>query len=145
MTWTYAGDPSNSTLEEVRFLIGDTDTTDQQLSDEEINYLIAKHITAYATAIHACLALVAKYSRKVDKSVGDLRIGYSKLRDHYASLAKSLRVQAVAVEGAATPYAGGLSEDDKDSYEEDTDRVQPFFRREMDDYNQPLSDLSEDD
>jgi hypothetical protein len=35
MTFTYAGDPSASTLAALRFLIGDTITGDQQLSDEE--------------------------------------------------------------------------------------------------------------
>ena len=36
MAWTYAGDPAASNLATVRFLIGDTDTTDQLLNDAEI-------------------------------------------------------------------------------------------------------------
>ena len=37
---TYSGDPLNSPTDEVRFLIGDTNTSDFYLSDAEINYCL---------------------------------------------------------------------------------------------------------
>jgi len=43
MTWTYSGNPANSSSDAVRFLIGDTDTTDQLISNEEIAYLVTVH------------------------------------------------------------------------------------------------------
>jgi hypothetical protein len=33
MTWSYSGDPSSSSTDAVRFLVGDTDTNDQLISN----------------------------------------------------------------------------------------------------------------
>lgn len=77
MTWSYSGDPSSSTLDEVRFLIQDTDTNDQLLSNEEINYLIAGYADdAYSAAVACVVALIGQASRSIEesKSVGDLSI-----------------------------------------------------------------------
>jgi len=42
MTWTYGGAPGTTTSatrrDAVRLLVGDTDTTDQQITDEEIAF-----------------------------------------------------------------------------------------------------------
>jgi len=77
MTWTYSGNPASSTRDEVRFLIQDTDTNDQLLSNEELDYLITSYAgDAYAAAIAAVIALIAKAARAVEetKSVGDLSL-----------------------------------------------------------------------
>ena len=77
MTWTYSGNPGASARDEVRFLIQDTDTTDQLLSNEEIDYLLtAYHSDAYAAAIASVVALIAKAARSVEesKTVGDLSL-----------------------------------------------------------------------
>lgn len=42
MAFTYSGDPSNSKLDECRFLLGDTDESNPILRDEEINYIITQ-------------------------------------------------------------------------------------------------------
>lgn len=76
MTWTYSGDPGASALDEVRFLIQDTDTADQLLSDEELAYLIAAYDDAYGAAVAAVGILIATASRVVEesKTVGDLSL-----------------------------------------------------------------------
>ena len=76
MTWSYSGDPSDSALDEIRFLIGDTDTNDQLLSNEEITYLYDAYGDAYAAAISCVVSLISKASRGVEesKSVGDLSL-----------------------------------------------------------------------
>ena len=43
MSFTYSGNPETSTLDAVRFMIGDTNPCDPLLQDEEINYLIGQH------------------------------------------------------------------------------------------------------
>lgn len=43
MSFTYSGNPETSTLDAVRFMIGDTNPCDPLLQDEEINYLIGRH------------------------------------------------------------------------------------------------------
>lgn len=77
MTWTYSGNPGASALDEVRFLIQDTDTTDQLLSNEEITYLLNQFANdAFGAAISAVTALIAKGSRVTEesKTVGDLSL-----------------------------------------------------------------------
>jgi hypothetical protein len=76
MTWSYSGDPGASNLDEIRFLIQDTDTNDQLLSNEEINYLFDAYSDAYSAAVAAVGILIAKASKVVEesKTVGDLSL-----------------------------------------------------------------------
>jgi len=127
MAFNYSGDPTSSTRDEVRFLIGDTDSTDAQLQDLEVDYLLTKYTTAAKAALAACLALASKYARLCDKAVGDLRISYSQRQKHYLDLARELRARV-----AVRPYAGGLSASEKESVNDDTDRIVPAFQRDLD-------------
>jgi len=110
----------------VRFLIGDTDTSDQQLSDEEIAYLLTEYSAARRAALEAARSLQAKYARLCDQRTGDISISYSQRRDSYAALVRDLQRGMLG-----TPYAGGISQADKDSDEDDSDRVNPAFSVEM--------------
>lgn len=77
MTFTYSGNPGASALDEVRFLIQDTDTDDQLLSDEEINYLLSAYDDdAFGAAIAAVTSLIAQAARvqEESKTVGDLSL-----------------------------------------------------------------------
>jgi len=76
MAWSYSGDPGASNLDEIRFLIQDTDTNDQLLSNEEINYLYDAYGDAYSAAVAAVGVLIAQASRAVEESkrVGDLSL-----------------------------------------------------------------------
>lgn len=97
MTFTYNGDPSESTTTEVRFLIGDTDENDQLLQDEEIEYILVVHPDAGATssnyaAASACAeAIAASFAKKMDKSVGSASLTYSQRYQHYVELADRLK------------------------------------------------------
>jgi uncharacterized SAM-binding protein YcdF (DUF218 family) len=76
MTWTYSGNPGASPLDEVRFLIQDTDTNDQLLSNEEINYLIGVYEDPYSAAVAAIVSLIGQAARSEEESkkVGDLSL-----------------------------------------------------------------------
>jgi hypothetical protein len=132
MTWTYGGDPSASDRDEVRFLVGDTDTTEQLVTNEEIAYAILKSSNNQLAAACIANALAAKFARKADKSVGDLSITYSQQAKQFRELAAQLMKDG-SISGAM-PYASGISVSGKDTVEEDTDRVQPSFRRGQFDY-----------
>jgi uncharacterized protein (DUF924 family) len=129
MTWEYSGNPANSQRDAVRFLIGDTEQSDQQLSDEEIAWLLGQFPNQYRAAAQACKALAAKYARQVDKAIGDLKVSAQQKQEHYLALANSLQEQAVI--STVAPYAGGISISDKQEAEDDADRVEPMFRRDM--------------
>lgn len=76
MTWTYSGNPGSSLLDEVRFLIQDTDTNEQLLSNEELEYLIGLYGDPYSAAVAAVVALIGQASRSAaeSKTVGDLSL-----------------------------------------------------------------------
>jgi hypothetical protein len=76
MTWTYSGNPGASLLDEVRFLIQDTDVDDQLLSNEELNYLLTSYVDHYSAAVAAVVSLIGKASRSEEESkkVGDLSL-----------------------------------------------------------------------
>ena len=126
MTWTYT-DPSASDKDAVRFLVGDTDTTDQQVTDEEIAYALAAEGSVNQAAASIARSIAAKYARKVDKSVGDLKYSYSQRQKAYLDMADRLEKDA-AISGAS-PYAGGISRSDKETVRDDDDRVAPRIRR----------------
>lgn len=76
MTWSYSGNPGASNLDHIRFLIQDTDTSDQLFSNEELTFLYNSYGDAYSAAIAAVTTLIAKGSRVAEesKTVGDLSL-----------------------------------------------------------------------
>ncbi len=136
--WSYSGDPSASLLDKVRFFIGDTDHDAQQCSDAEINSVLADHGNEpYATAIVMVEGLIAKYSRKVDKTIGDLHISYSQMAGNYKTLLSQLKSRA-SIE-LAGPCLTAMVQDDKKTNENDSSLAKPSFKLGMTDYKDPSS------
>jgi len=130
MSWSYTGDPTSSAKDETRFLIGDTDSTDQLLQDGEIAYLLAKYNNApLSAAIRACETIMAKFARMADETVGRVRIAFNQKYKAYAEMKTELRAR-IAIEGTI-PYAGGISRTDVETVEKDEDRVKPEFSKHM--------------
>lgn len=126
-TWTYTGDPSNSDRDMVRFLIGDTDSTDQQILDAEIDALLTLYGDSRSTAIQACRTLSAKYTRNVSKTVGPISISYGERANAYNLLADNLeRGLNIAAATLAAPYLSGASVNDKSIDQLDTDVIKVF-------------------
>lgn len=111
MTWTYTGDPANNSRDAVRFLVADTDTTDQLITDEEITYLLDLYVEPPHAAVGAARAIAAKFSREADqaRTVGDLSLSeslsqksfqYHHLGDHLAGLASGITLPPVPVANA---------------------------------------------
>lgn len=134
MPFTYNGNPSASTRDAVRFLIGDTDQATALLEDAEIDYIVttegASRVKACAAA--AALAAAAKCAdAALTKEVGDLSV--TKAR-HANLLALAAKYQAEVARDAgrtAAPSVGGVSVSDKRTRMDDTDRTAPAFSRGM--------------
>lgn len=133
MTWSYSGNPSSSATDAIRFLIGDTDTTDQLLSNEEIAWLNTEQtgsstaITAlYETAHYACESISAKLARLADTQIGDLNVKLSQKAQGYLTLARQLLVHADRFNNPIA-YAGGISISDKEIDEENSDVFRGWF------------------
>jgi hypothetical protein len=128
MTWSYSGDPSDSDKDSVRFIVGDTDTTDQLVTDEEIAWALTQNSNIYGASAIIAGTIAAKFSRKVDKSVGDLKLSLSQKSKQYLQLQKDLNGKTAT---RVIPFSGGISIANKDSYKDDTDRVRPAFNIDM--------------
>lgn len=133
--FTYSGDPRTSAKDEVRFLTGDTDVRDPILLDGEIEYLLDLYNrTPLNASIRACETIAAKFSRMCDETVGQVKIIFSQKHQQYIELAEKL-TERLSKEDM-TPYAGGISQSDKETVAQNTDRVKPDFTKHMMEDNQ---------
>ena len=130
MTFTYVstGGTDSVTRDVVRTYIGDVDSSDPLLTDEQIALAISEAGNATSAAALCADWISATFARKSDKTVGDLQIRYSQRFTQYRELASMLR-RGVAL--TALPYAGGISISDKATREADADRVEPAFEVDM--------------
>ena len=134
MTWTYSGDPSSSARDAIRFLIGDTDTNDQLLSDEEIAW-VNTEASGSATAItdlydagyRCCQAISAKLAREADKQIGDLSVKLSQRAAAYRLQGDDLKALSMRSSGVPIPYAGGITFSDKEIDQDNPDIFAGWF------------------
>jgi hypothetical protein len=119
-----------SNIDRVRLLVGDQDTTDQLLSDDEYVFALSEAgDNKYRAASILCHALAGKFARRVDTSFEGVSADYSQRQEHYTKLAIRYERQANRIGGLGSPKAGGVSIDAMDSAEDDSDRPDPSFKR----------------
>lgn len=128
MAWTYDATALDDPINQVRLKLGDTNSGDPQLEDEEIDLFLDEAGSVEGAVRRAALAIASKYSRQADKWVGDLKILASQRARAYRELADSLGGVASVYQ---VPSAGGIRVSDKEEIETDDDLVVPSFRRGM--------------
>lgn len=143
MTFTYnAAALAFSPRNRVRLLIGDTNTLDQQLQDEEIDFVLSvQTVLTYAAASSADL-IAAKYARKVNTENSELRISAAAQHKHYLDLANRLRRDGPGLipggDGSGSQqaglYVGGAIRSQRDALAENDAYVDPVFALGQDDY-----------
>lgn len=125
MSWTYV---LSNGIGQVRFLIGDTLSTDPlSNTDEEITFCLDQNNEdIYRSAAYACRAWAAKLNQalSVDQGSRGWKLDRNAQVLRLEKRALELDAQAASFSGI-TPFAGGISISDKQSRESDTDRVQP--------------------
>ena len=131
--FSYNDSDLTTDLNKVRLLIQDTSSTDAQFSDEEIGFFIDTESNVHAAARAGCLALAAKTATAVSKTVGKLKIELQQKHEHYIDLANQYK-DAAATKGSVQLFAGGLSISGKEAERADTDRVDPKFIRDQDQF-----------
>ena len=135
MAWSYSASglslaTANGRLYTVRFLVGDTDTTDQLVQDEEINFALSTfNNNVYTAAGWICRSIAAKFSRLVDTEISSvLSAKYSSRAKQYQQLANQVENQGKRLGGRSLGvFAGGISESAMHTADVDTDRVKPAF------------------
>ncbi len=140
MTCSYSGDPSDSDLDAVRFLIRDTDCTKNVFENEEITFTLGEEANIYTAA--ACLleAAINKITGTLSsKKVGDLALSFNvaETRNRINTLRWKGRVKY------EIPLVPAQDRDSKREHREDVDNVPPFFTREIHDIDR-LRDTRED-
>jgi hypothetical protein len=143
MAWSYNASDLNTTaasgrLNSVRLLIGDTDTNDQLVQDEEIFFALGQNgNNVYYAASWSCRIIAAKFSRLVDTQLdGALQASYSDRSKQYTLLSTQMDALGKKVSGRALGVsAGGISNSAMGVVEANTDRVSPQFA--VDQFNNP--------
>jgi glycerate-2-kinase len=137
MAWSYdPTDLDNTTasgrLNIVRLLVGDTDTVDQQVQNEEITFgLSENNNNIYLSASWIARAISSKYSRLVTTSLdGALSADYSDLAKQYQTLADQLEYQGKTNGASVGILAGGITKTQVEGVRANTNRIEGSFRRD---------------
>ena len=126
MTWTYVNTLA-TTRDQIRWFVGDTDTDEQLVADEEITWAVTQNPDVRLAAAEVADAISRKFARYATVRTQDTAVDYTARAKQYRDVAAALREQ-YALRGAV-PFAGGIGVADKRDREKDTDRVQPAFSR----------------
>jgi hypothetical protein len=127
LTFTYSSSSISTNLAKVRLRLGDTNSDDPLLTDEEINYFLDVAEDDIPTAaLKSCRAIVAKFARTVNDSAGGINSSKTSKFQQYRDLLAELE-EEVRASGTATPHVGGISIEREDEADSDTDfRPQAF-------------------
>lgn len=135
MTFTYSATSISTNLAKVRLQIGDTDSDDPLLTDEEINYVLSRYADVDRASYECAKILLAQpeAARAVDRN----GTGFSASRSQRFQHLKDIVAQwgaASRSQSTVTLTGGSLSE--KTSLESDTDYVPAAFERGLHDNDQ---------
>jgi len=131
MSWSYSEDPSASNLDAVRFWAQLTDSNNERLSDEEIAFIITQEDSNKGAGAACCEILATKYASEADivaGANGELAVKFSQISAQFAARGKAIRDSSATPVG---PWAASVSIGEKESQEDDTDRVEPAFKRDQ--------------
>jgi hypothetical protein len=111
-TFTYSGDPNNSTRDSIRFLVGDTSADEWFASDEEIEWTVMtweNKNSVYWTASMVAEAIAAKFAREVNTSSDSQTVNTSELMQKFLDLAARLRMQHQQLLSGDAIDVGGIN------------------------------------
>lgn len=134
MSWTYSGDPSISNKDQVRFLVGDTDSSEPLATDEEIEFALTQNSNVYAAAAFIADGISTYFMRCADsEEIGPVKVAYTSRVQFYSKRAADL-LSKVGQYAQLTIYGGGIDIGDKTATDSDTSLVAPNFRIGMNDF-----------
>lgn len=130
MTFTFSNTSITTDLAKVRHLIGDTDSTDPLLTDEQITFELVEDSNIYFAAANCCDRICAGLARKIDRNGTGFSATRSQKFQHYKDLSEILRSRAGL---QCDAYWSNLSLDNADSIRQDSNYIQPSFGVGQDD------------
>lgn len=131
MAFTYDSsdftDTADGRRNQVRFNIQDTDSTDPQFDDNEINHLLDENDdNVLEASIDGLDILIAKWARAPDLRMSKTSIAQGKVVDNLSKARDRLVAQR---DDTLDSFAGGQTISGKEALRDDTDAVQPRFNR----------------
>lgn len=137
MGWSYDATDLDTTtssgqLNTVRFLVGDTESLDQQVQNEEVTFALSENgSNVYLSAAWVARAIASKYARRVTTQLdGALQANYSDLSKQYMQLADQLEYQGKTSGAAVGILAGGITKSGIEAVRTNTNRIEGSFRRD---------------
>lgn len=137
MSWSY--DPTDldtstasGRLNTSRLLVGDTDTLDQQVQNEEVTFALSQSgDNVYYAASWLARVIASKYSRQVTTQLdGALSANYSDLAKQYMMLSDNLEYQGKTSGASIGVVAGGITKSGIEAARANTNRIEGSFRRD---------------
>lgn len=119
MTWTWDETDLSTALAQVRSAIGDTNDSDELLSDEQINWRLGQVSQDVGEASIRCVRdIIAQLSRDIDRSNVGMSASRSQKIQHYKDLLIELKEYGGTL---AEMTLTGISDSDEASIEDDAD------------------------
>ena len=104
MSFSYSGDPSTSTLDECRFLIGDTNESSPIMQDEEIQYIIAEEGTNTDKLRYVLFKQAATiFARDIKRSLGPQSEDPTSRLNFYKEQMESYKAKLSTASGLSIP------------------------------------------
>lgn len=124
--WSY--DPALPTdKDQIRFLIGDTDSTSKQIEDEAITvFMTQAGDNLYLAASRIARLLSTRFARMNSVWVDSVRIDYAAKAKAYLDLSMEL-AGIGGSSGLGAPFVGGVSISEMSGVASDTDRPPSSF------------------
>lgn len=141
-SWTYGNAPSTSTRDQARLESGDCLTSMKIVSDAEVTYAIANEDNVLLAAARVAEIATAKLATLIDQSAEGYNAQLSQRFAQFKETAERLRAKHDTI---SVPYAGGISADEWDTWRDDSDLVQPHFKREMFDNKRTATEQDAED
>lgn len=106
MSWSYSGDPANSSLDECRFLLGDINEDEPIMQDEEIQYLIDTYGNNKDNLMYQLFSRAATlFARDIKRSLGPQSEDPTERLKFFKEQAASYKAKAAAAGLSLPQYA----------------------------------------
>lgn len=127
MTWSYVV-PLDDPKDQVRLLMGDTNSARPLLQDEEIDFVLSSEARVMWAAAQCCDLVASKYTGSgTSRSIGSMSIS-GDLSEEYTTRGQKLRQQAR--EGLGTPWMLD-TESGREIYDTDPDLIKSAFPEDL--------------
>lgn len=130
MSFSYDPTALSVELNQLRLEIGDTDSNDPLLQDEEIAYIQSQESSFYMRASVCCKIIASHFAREVDFKLGNFSEAAQTAYLRYIDLEKKF----TSLASGSYPWAGGVVSSEKDDLVANTSLVPPKFKKGIHDY-----------